>query len=155
MKTSIALGLLSSILCGCAALPQSDHNIGVKGLLICEPTELCPVVSVDWNKYAKDRLNINIRLDSSQQRYEIEKISFDNMRQTYVFSPDALTKQEWVLRRHSSTTNIFVPNDLIKKLQGSRIRMNIYTNQGVISRYIYKDGQESLLYQQFKMAYAQ
>ncbi|SFT24136.1 hypothetical protein SAMN05444586_10562 [Acinetobacter bohemicus] len=32
-------------------------------------------------------------------------------------------------------------------------RVNIYTDKGVISRYVYKDGQEALIYKEFKSVY--
>ena len=43
------------LITGCASNPNdATSNLGTQGLLICQPNELCPIVTVVWNETHKD-----------------------------------------------------------------------------------------------------
>ncbi len=58
---------------------------------------------------------------------------------------------------HRSRNSVIVPVRLMADLDGQKpgqkIMMSLETDKGTITRYVLKDGKESLLYQQFKSVY--
>lgn len=59
-----------------------------------------------------------------------------------------------MLGTNRSTNYILAPVNLMSKLKGTdSIKMNIYTDQGVISRYVYKDGVSAPILGEFQKVY--
>ena len=139
------------LLSGCATLTQ--ENIGTKGLPLCQTNELCPLMTVSWNDQKKDNFNVKVSLDSLYHYYDIQKIIFSNDKKSYSFVPEAKTSQEMIFNLRHSKNSIVVPKNLMADLKSNAISINIHTDQGVISRYIYKDGVESSIYKQFTSIY--
>lgn len=153
MKKLAALIFGSVLMTGCATT-QNVENVSTVGLLICKPNELCPIVTVSWNESHKDLLKLRVSLNSTKTQYDIQKVIFDNGQQSYSFSPVGKTEQDFVFGNYRSRNSIITPVNLMNNLRGSdQILMNIYTDKGVISRYVYKDGQEALIYKEFKSVY--
>ncbi|MDY6524863.1 hypothetical protein SKM52_09965 [Acinetobacter faecalis] len=67
--------------------------------------------------------------------------------------PEAKTTQEVIFNLRHSKNSIVVPKNLMADLKSNAISINIHTDQGVISRFIYKDGVESSIYKQFTSIY--
>lgn len=148
------LGLLSfALISGCATL--STDNISTKGLALCTVNEICPLVTVTWNDQKKDTFNVKVSLNSTYDYYEVQKVSFSNDEKSYDFDTESKTIQDMVLNLKNSKNTIIVPKNLMIDLKSNAISMNIYTDKGVISRYIYKDGVESSIYKQFSSVYNQ
>ena len=64
------------------------------------------------------------------------------------------TEHDHVLGTDRSTNYILAPVNLMSKLKGTdSIKMNIYTDQGIISRYVYKDGVSAPILGEFQKAY--
>lgn len=146
-----SLGLLMVIgtLGACqTTLPPTQYS--TIGLLICEANELCPVVSVSWNDQAQDVVGIKVSLDSIQQNYDIQKISFSNGSQQFIYMPTEKTVNSIFFGMHRSQNNFNLPKSMILDLKGEQVSMSVHTDQGTLLRYIYKDGKESLIYQQLK-----
>ena len=159
MKKLTSLMLGAVLISGCAAMPESE-NIGTRGLLLCEANELCPAVTVSWNEQKKDLLDIQINLNSVSNNFEIKHVSFSNGQKTLGFDPVAATEQEMILGMYRSRAEVTVPVKLMADLkvkgqkQDQSITMSLETDKGTITRYVLKNGQESLLFQQFKQVYS-
>lgn len=135
----------------CTTLPQ--ENVGTKGLPLCTDNELCPLMTVSWNDQRKDNFQVKVSLDSIYQYYDIQKVTFSNDEKSYSFNPETKTTQELILNLRHSKNSIVVPKNLMADLKSDRISINIHTDQGVISRFVYKDGVESSIYKQFTSVY--
>ena len=78
-KTILSLALGCLLITGCASTqPSNTPNIGTFGLLICQNNEQCPIVTVSWNESNKDHLKVRISLNSTQTKYDIQKVVFSN-----------------------------------------------------------------------------
>ena len=55
----MGLAVSAAVLSGCNTVPSQTEN-ATAGLLICEPNELCPVVTVSWNEQQKNTANIHV-----------------------------------------------------------------------------------------------
>lgn len=159
MKKIMGLALSAMLMSGCAALPESE-NVGTRGLLLCEANEICPAVLVSWNEQRKDVLDMKISLNSVSHYYAIKHVSFSNGQKTLGFDPVAATEQEMILGMYRSRAEVTVPVKLMADLkvkgqkQDQSITMSLETDKGTITRYVLKNGQESLLFQQFKQVYS-
>ncbi|OTG82838.1 hypothetical protein [Acinetobacter sp. ANC 4648] len=153
MKKIAVLILSCFVITGCATT-QKTEDVETKGLLICKPNELCPIVTVIWNQDRKDILKVRVSLNDIYNKYEIEKVTFENGKKSYAFDMIGKTEQDFAFGANRSR-NIFVaPVGLMNDLSGSnQITMNIYTDKGVISRYVYKDGKKASIYEQFMSVY--
>ncbi|RKG41272.1 MULTISPECIES: hypothetical protein [Acinetobacter] len=151
---SLGLTMVLSALVACQTTPMPQKNAAL-GLLICEPNELCPIVQVSWNEQALDHVGIKVSLDSVQQNYDIQKITFSNGTEELSYGPTAKTTNRMYFGMHRSQNNFSIPTSLVHTLKGDNISMSVHTNQGTLERYIYKSGQESLIYQQLKSIRAQ
>lgn len=144
------------LISGCATLPESE-NVATRGLLLCEANELCPSVMVSWNEQKKDLLEVQINLNSVNNEFEIKHVSFSNGQKTFGFDPSTATQHEVLFGMHRSRNSVTVPARLMADLDGKKpdqkIMMSLDTDKGTITRYVLKDGKESLLYQQFKSVY--
>lgn len=158
MKKLMGLMFGTLLVSGCASLPESE-NVGTRGLPLCEANELCPTVMVSWNEQKKDVLDMTISLNSVSHYYNIKHVSFSNGQKTLGFDPAAATEQEPILGMYRSRTSVTVPVKLMAalKVQGPKeaqsITMSLETDKGTITRYVLKNGKESLLFQQFKTVY--
>lgn len=156
MKKLTGLMLGAMLISGCASLPESE-NVATRGLLLCEANELCPSVMVSWNEQKKDLLEVQINLNSVNKDFEINHVSFSNGQKTFGFTPSAATQHDVLFGMHRSRNSVIVPVKLMADLGGKeprqKITMSLETDKGMITRYVLKDGKESLLYQQFKSVY--
>lgn len=158
MKKLTGLLLGTILISGCATtLPETD-KVATRGLLLCEANELCPSVMVSWNEQKKDVLDVQINLlNSVNNEFDIKHVSFSNGQKTFGFDPITATEHEVVFGMHRSRNSVIVPVRLMADLDGQKsgqkIMMSLETDKGTITRYVLKDGKESLLYQQFKSVY--
>lgn len=150
---SLALGCL--LITGCASTqPSNAPNIGTFGLLICQNNEQCPIVTVSWNESNKENLKVRIILNSVNTKYDIQKVVFTNGQKSIDFNVLGATQMDYAGRVHRSRNSIIVPNSLMDDFKGSaQISMQIYTDRGVISRYILKDGKEAPVYKELTQLY--
>jgi hypothetical protein len=63
-----------------------DH-LATAGSLSCKANELCPNVVVEWNKEQKDRLNIDVALNSIYEYYDITGMTFSVDGKSFNYSP--------------------------------------------------------------------
>ena len=77
---------------------------------------------------------------SIYKKYNIEKVVFSNDVKSLSFNVIGPTEIDFVFKANRSRNSIIVPINMMTEFQGSQnIFMNIYTDQGVIKRYIVKD----------------
>lgn len=155
-KKWLLMSLGAMLLSGCAttSTDPSRQNVGTTGLLICAQNELCPVVTVSWNESNKELLKLKIHLSSTYNKYEIHKVEFTNEKDFQTFAVTGPTEHDHVLGANRSTNYILAPVNLMSSLKGTNsIKMNIYTDQGIISRYVYKDGVSAPILGEFQKVY--
>ncbi len=144
----MGLAVSAVVLSGCNTLQTESATAG---LLICEPNELCPVVTVAWNEQLKDTASIYVALNSANKNYDIQKISLSNAQKNIEYAAVQKTEYDIFLGMHRSKNSITVPSKIFTELNsGKNISLTVHTDQGALKRYIYKDGKQSLLYQQLK-----
>lgn len=105
---SLGLTMVLSALVACQTTPMPQKNAAL-GLLICEPNELCPIVQVSWNEQALDHVGIKVSLDSVQQNYDIQKITFSNGTEELSYGPTAKTTNRMYFGMHRSQNNFSIP----------------------------------------------
>lgn len=152
----LLMGLGVLFLSGCAttATDPNRQNVGTTGLLICAQNELCPVVTVSWNESNKDLLKLKMHLGSTYNKYDIQKVVFTNGQKSQSFNVTGPTEHDHLLGANRSTNYILTPVNLMASLKGtSTIKMNIYTDKGIISRYVYKDGVAAPILGEFQKVY--
>ena len=144
------------LLSGCAttSIDPSRQNVGTTGLLICAQNELCPVVTVSWNESNKELLKLKMHLSSTYNKYDIQKVVFTTGQISQTFAVTGPTENDHVLGTNRSTNYILAPVNLMSKLKGTdSIKMDIYTDRGIISRYVYKDGVSAPILGEFQKVY--
>ena len=95
-----------------------------------------------------------MHLSSTYNKYDIQKVVFTNGQKSQTFAVTGPTEHDHVLGTDRSTNYILAPVNLMSKLKGTdSIKMNIYTDQGIISRYVYKDGVSAPILGEFQKAY--
>lgn len=144
------LAMAVAILGGCSSVPTQTQTATV-GLLICEPNELCPVVTVSWNEQLKDTASIKVALSSAKLDYDIQKISLSNAQKNFDYAASSKTQYDQILGMHRSQNSISVPSKIFTELNSGNIALTVHTDKGALKRYVYKDGKESLLYGQLKL----
>lgn len=155
-KKWLLMSLGAMLLSGCAttSTDPSRQNVGTTGLLICAQNELCPVVTVSWNESNKELLKLKMHLSSTYNKYDIQKVVFTNGQKSQTFAVTGPTEHDHVLGTNRSTNYILAPVNLMSSLKGTNsIKMNIYTDQGIISRYVYKDGVSAPILGEFQKVY--
>lgn len=155
MKKLLSVTLGALVIAGCASTtPESKTNVRTYGLLICQPDELCPIVTVIKNESLQDAIKIQIALNSINHQYDIKKVVFTNGVKSLSFNTIGPTDVNFQFGSNRSRNSIIVPNNMIHDLSvNHNISMNIYTDQGMISRYILKDGVKAPLVQELQQAY--
>lgn len=156
MKKWLVMGLGAMMLSGCASTPTdpSKQNVGTMGLLICAANELCPVVTVSWNESNKELLKLKMHLSSTYKKYEIQKVVFTNGQKSQSFDVTGPTEHDYLLGANRSINYVLAPVNLMGTLKGTAfIKMDIYTDQGIISRYVLKDGVSAPILDEFKKVY--
>lgn len=140
---------------GCSFNPNKPYsNTGVRGLLICEKTEICPIITVIWDENNRDILNIDIKFMSIYQTYDINRVVFSDNIKKLSFDTISPTKIDFVLKSNRSRNNILVPVDIMRNFKNSNnIFMEIYTDKGVIKRYLIKDNVTSSVFDDFNKYY--
>ena len=155
MKKLLSVTLGALVIAGCASTtPESKTNVRTYGLLICQPDELCPIVTVIKNESLQDAIKIQIALNSINHQYDIKKVVFTNGVKSLSFNTIGPTDVNFQFGSNRSRNSIIVPNNMIHDLSmDHNISMNIYTDQGMISRYILKDGVKAPIVQELQQAY--
>lgn len=155
IKNFFYIPLIILMITGCTSNPNDTHpNLGTRGLLICETNEICPIVTVVWNETHKDILKINLSLSSISKKYNIEKVVFSNDVKNLSFNVIGPTEIDFVLKANRSRNSILVPVNMMAEFQGSQnVFMKIYTDQGVIKRYIVKDNVKAPVFEDFTKYY--
>ncbi|AXY59819.1 MULTISPECIES: hypothetical protein [Acinetobacter] len=143
------------LITGCATTHVQDNtNLGTKGLLICQPAELCPVLTVVWNETHKDVLKVKISLNDAHTSYNIQKVVFTNGEKSLPFNVTGPTEIDRPFKANRSRNSVLVPVNLVAQLGGSSsILMNIHTDKGVISRHIVKDDVKAPVFQELVKYY--
>lgn len=149
---------LCTIISGCSSLQNTatpsttmDH-LTTAGSLSCKANELCPNVVVEWNKEQKDRLNIDVALNSTYEYYDITGMTFSVDGKSFNYSPAEKTQQKYINRfipKRSSNTFI-IPSLFLHELRNAKnVELSIETDKGTIKRPVYTPTQQSMLYQNF------
>ena len=153
MKKLSVLIIGTVLMSGCTTAPPTEVS-ATRGLLICEPNSICPIVKVKWNEQDKSTLKVDVTLENPTTSYDIQRIVFDNGQKTQSFKPTEATRQQFILSNYRSSSTILTPVNIMAELTGTdSISMQIITDKGSIRRYIYHDGQASSAYRQFIQAY--
>ena len=158
MKKVLCCLSLCAIISGCSSLPNTsttsssiDH-LATAGSLSCKANELCPNVVVEWNKQQKDRLNIDVALNSTYEYYDITGMTFSVDGKSFSYSPVEKTQQKYINRlipKRSSNTFI-IPSLFLSELRNAKnIELSIETDKGTIKRPVYTQTQQSMLFQNF------
>lgn len=151
------LWMVSSIflIAGCSSIStEKTSNTGVRGLLICEINEICPIVTVAWNESFKDALKIKMSLSSTYQQYDLHKVILTDGTKTHSFNVSGPTENDYAFGSYRSRNSIQIPINLIADFSDSEnVSMNIYTDHGVISRYILKGDVKAPIFEELIKAY--
>ncbi len=149
----IPLGVL--LITGCASNPNdATSNVGTQGLLICQPSELCPIVTVVWNETHKDFLKVKLSLNSAYTKYNIEKVVFSDGAKSHSFNVLGPTEIDFAFKANRSRNSVLIPVNLMGDFKGSQnIFMEIHTDQGVITRYILKDNVKAPVFEELTKYY--
>ncbi|WP_171255420.1 hypothetical protein [Acinetobacter sp. SFB] len=106
--------------------PEKTSNIGVKGLLICQTNEICPIVTVAWNESFKDILKVKMSLNSTYQQYDIHKVILTDGTKTHSFNVNGPTENDYAFAAYRSRNSIMIPINLMADFSSSQnISMNI------------------------------
>lgn len=147
------------LLHGCATVPQDTappDDVATAGLLLCQPTEQCPIMSAHWNPENKSQLRIDVRLNSSYLYYDIKKVTFIVDGKHLSYKPKQPTVLRYVnrLEPRRSSNYIVVPSSFLSEFKNAKsIEVQINTDHGPIKRAMYKDGQQSSAYKNFIEVY--
>ncbi len=155
IKTLLYIALSTFLITGCTSTPpQKASDIGILGLLLCQKNEICPIVTVAWNESNKTILKVKMSLNSSYKKYEINKVVFTNGKTSHSFNVDGPTEIDFVFGSYRSRNSIMLPVKFMADFTESKeVSMNIYTDQGVISRYILKDEIKAPVFEELNKVY--
>mgnify|MGYP003618788982 FL=1 len=155
IKNFFYIPFIILMITGCTSNPNDTNpNLGTRGLLICETNEICPIVTVVWNETHKDILKVNLSLSSVYKKYNIEKVVFSNDIKNLSFNVIGPTEIDFIFKANRSRNSIIVPINMMTEFQGSQnVFMKIYTDQGVIKRYIVKDNVKAPVFVDFSKYY--
>lgn len=134
---------------GCSHLPWSEQVKDVRGkygLLQCDRADFCANARIVQAASNLNQVVLEVRVSSERHSYEIQRVSFDNQKELLNYMPTRPTSQTVNQGLYHSFVRITVPADLMQKLQAERIAMDIHTDRGTIRRYLYDQGQASVLY---------
>ncbi|WP_227554952.1 hypothetical protein [Acinetobacter johnsonii] len=100
------------------------------------------------------RQPLQTQVVKTYNKYDIQKVVFTNGQKSQTFAVTGPTEHDHVLGTNRSTNYILAPVNLMSSLKGTNsIKMNIYTDQGIISRYVYKDGVSAPILGEFQKVY--
>lgn len=83
---------------------------------------------------------LQVRMTHMHHHYDIQRVSFDNGQKMLTYMPIQQSMRALGQGQYLSFTTISVPANLIQQLPGPRLKMDIYTDRGVIKRYLAVDG---------------
>ena len=115
-------------------------------LLLCENEHSCVNVKIIPHASTAHTVALQIRMTHMHHHYDIQRVSFDNGQKMLTYMPIQQSMRALGQGQYLSFTTISVPANLIQQLPGPRLKMDIYTDRGVIKRYLAVDGQYAPLY---------
>ena len=139
----------TALLAGCETSPwttQVKEHWGKERLLICDDVHDCVDAKIIERASSQYTVAIQIRFTNPSYHYDIQRISFDNDIQVLSYMPTQQSMRALSQGQYLSFNQITVPANLMQQLQGQRIAMNIYTDKGLIRRYLWVDGLYTPLY---------
>lgn len=152
-KKLLALSCAFIFMTGCASTPPTA-NTATRGLLICQANELCPIVTVAWNESSKDRLKVKMSLNSTYTKYNIQKVILTDGVNKHSFNVTDLTEMDVAFGANRSRNSVIIPVSIMDDFNGSKeVKMEIYTDQGVISRYVLKDKVKAPVFEELLKVY--
>ncbi|AOA57007.1 hypothetical protein [Acinetobacter larvae] len=150
MSRLVLIMMSAAVLSACSNIPSAQELSATRGLVLCAPTEICPIIKVNWNEQDKAYLKVDISLDDAYRAYKIESIDFSNGQQNLHFKVSAAGESKYLAGVYRSKNSVITPVDVLAQLKASdHISLQVNTDQGHIKRYLLKDGQRSSAYQQF------
>ena len=147
--------LAALLITGCASNSVNNtSNLGTQGLLICQPNEMCPIVTVVWNEAHKDVLKVKLSLNSAYTKYNIEKVVFSDGVKSHSFNAIGPTEIDFAFKANRSRNSVLVPVNVMADFRGSQsVFMEIHTDQGVITRYLLKDNVKAPVFEELSKYY--
>lgn len=155
MKKLWYIPLSALLIAGCASNPNNaNSNVGTQGLLICQPSEICPIVTVAWNEAHKDILKVKVSLNSAYTKYNIEKVVFSDGVKSHSFNVIGPTEIDFAFKANRSRNSVLVPVNMMVDFRGSgNVFMEIHTDHGLIKRYIVKDNVKAPVFEELSKYY--
>lgn len=155
-QTSIKQGVLYGAviaavigLTGCAHVSGTSlfpSTFSSPQMLLCEQPKSCVDAKIISHASTAHTVALQIRITHEHHHYDIQRVSFDNGQQMLTYMPIQMSMRALGQGQYLSFTTISVPSNLVQQLAGSRLEMKIYTDHGVIKRYLAVDGKYTPLY---------
>ncbi|MDH0032068.1 MULTISPECIES: hypothetical protein [unclassified Acinetobacter] len=158
MKKTLCLLSLCVMMNGCSSMQNNATTSGVidhlatAGSLNCKSNELCPNVVVEWDKQQKDKLKLDVVLNSTYEYYDMKGITFWIDGKSFNYGTSEKTEQKYINRLiPKRSSNVFViPSLFLYEFKNANnVDLSIETDKGVIKRSVYTPTQKSTLYQNF------
>lgn len=140
------------ILVGCAT--SQPVKMVTKGPLICAENEICPELSVKWDKENRDGFTISSEITSSEN-IEIKQLVFLIDNQPYAYSTIQPTQYKVLNGLKNSSNFIKVPVTFLNSFRDAKqIDLKLVTDKGEIERPLLKsNGEKSSAYLTFLKGY--
>ena len=93
-------------------------------------------------------------LNSTYTKYNIQKVILTDGVNKHSFNVTDLTEMDVAFGANRSRNSVIIPVSIMDDFNGSKeVKMEIYTDQGVISRYVLKDNVKAPVFEELLKVY--
>ena len=133
---------------------KSVTRTTTRGPLLCETSQICPELAIDWTKQ-QGKHHISAYIYSSQ-KIDLNEFTFVIYHKKYSFSPLSATSYHQLNKSDmiDSSNTVQVPSSLLSRFKNANdIQVVLSTNQGERSYAMLNNGKPSKAYRLFLRAY--